>query len=136
MTRIANSRPENKTRISLSPCQNGANRSHMIALLLRSCLVKVFHIKHVHFPMFRFAETSPWSASGCLCVREDPAAVVLHESDMTVRLFSALFQIQTLQTWECLHLCPVGTLSYTTTFFLHLLLSSVVLHSRALKCTF
>lgn len=32
---------------------------------------------------------------------------------MTPPLFSALFQIQTSQTWECLHLCPVGTLSWS-----------------------
>lgn len=57
----------------------------------------------------RFAETSSWSTSGCFC--EDPAVVILHELEMTARLLSALFQIQTLQTWECLHLCPVGTLS-------------------------
>lgn len=63
------------------------------------------------YDVYAFAETSRWSTSGRFSLCKDPAVVILHECEMTARLFSALFQIQTLQTWECLHLCPVGTLS-------------------------
>lgn len=50
---------------------------------------------------------------------------------MTPRLFSALFQIQTSQTWECLRLCPVGTLSSSVTLASPIS-PSLPPHSRAL----